>query len=184
MSSVPAEGRGAWCIGEGVRRAASGSGRLCSELGACLRAEAGLVNGEVSSCCILTPLLLLLLLEAVDAGMRSNFLGLGFWSCSSGRTSSGGVSSSSTATLESNDSPAASLRESSGNPWHWCPFLVQVEQTGRSPAHLVFRRRQVKQAALILRRLDGGWPWLLTKRICRGCGGFESVLLGSEAMLR
>jgi hypothetical protein len=26
-------------------------------------------------------------------------------------------------------------------------------------------------AALILRLLDGGWPWLLTKRICLGGGG-------------
>ena len=31
-------------------------------------------------------------------------------------------------------------------------------------------------AALILRLLDGGWPWLLTKRIC--LGGGRAPLIG------
>jgi hypothetical protein len=32
------------------------------------------------------------------------------------------------------------------------------------------RREWETYAALILRRLDGGWPWLFTKRICLGGG--------------
>lgn len=79
-------------------------------------------------------------------------------------------------------------------------------QIGRSPSHRVFRRRQVKHlregstvsrvyemptekghghgacrggdtyAALILRLLEGGWPWLWTKRICRGAEAPSDLL--------
>jgi hypothetical protein len=39
-------------------------------------------------------------------------------------------------------------------------------------------------AALILRRLDGGWPWLWTKRIGRGGGPESGRLLSSVVMAR
>lgn len=47
----------------------------------------------------------------------------------------------------------------------------------------MFRRDKRTYAALILRRLDGGSPWLCTKRIGRG-GGTESDVLIKVAMAR
>lgn len=46
------------------------------------------------------------------------------------------------------------------------------------------RRGQWTYAALILRRLDGGWPWLWTKRIGRGGGPESGRLLSSVVMAR
>ena len=64
---------------------------------------------------------------------------------------------------------------------------MHVLHSGRSPEHLVFRLRQVRHAALILRRFVCGCPSVVTNLICFGGGrnvvesversGFEAALM-------